>query len=325
MSLLSLFLVSPMALAFEVSGTALGTLYSVTTIAPPASQTSEQLRHQIEQIFESVNQSMSSYREQSEINRFNQNATTDWVSISTELHTLIQRAQDINKKSAGVFDITIAPLMRYYRLGPWANNDAVQNQPERDSLIIGAELLRVDRNQPQIAKTQHQLELDVGGIAKGYAIDRIAEYLDDAGYKRYLINVGGDLFARGAGPNDRCWGIAIEGTEDSEPKLQAICIRDQALATSGSYRNTVLFNDKQIAPILDPRTRQPVNHNTWSTTVIADNATNADAWATAMLVLGAEQGTLIANRQAIAVLFLDGADAATSQTIVSTEFNRMAP
>ena len=232
---------------------------------------------------------------------------------------MLETALRVHEESGGAFDITVGPLLRLFGFGPGGDPGAAAPAPEEFEAArarVGSHLLSVARPDAGAALRRRipAVELDLSGIAKGYAVDRVSTILTELGFAEHLVEVGGEIQARGewtVGMQDPSGGIATA-------VHRAFPIRDLGMATSGGYRDFRPAGGDDEAGfwthILDPRAGRPVERRAGSVTVLADSCLEADAWATALYVLGLEEGLELAERQGIAALFLTaGADGAVEE------------
>ena len=305
----------------EHTGKTMGTDYVVKVAQFPENADWNEVADIIQSRLDALDQMMSTYRYDSEVCRFNDfSSTEDWFPVSQETVFVAQTALEISQLSEGAFDITIAPLVRHWGFG--ANGNPRQNRSYEELRAAagflkdqtGYEKLSVRLDPPALKKAIPELEIDFSGIAKGYAVDCIAALLEGKKIMDYLIEVGGEVRSKGKRSKDKNWMVGIEkpvlkSQSEFLGLQQAFPLQNQSLATSGNYLQTRQIGDQHISHIIDPRSGVPV----WiesgmgelaSAAVIAPTCTIADAWATAMFVLGESKGTELANQHGIAVLFL---------------------
>ncbi|ADE15633.1 ApbE family lipoprotein [Nitrosococcus halophilus Nc 4] len=290
-----------------LTGATMGTGYSVKIVDLPAGIDPESLDHHIAQLLEEVNGLMSTYQEASELSRFNRSRRTDWIAVSPELVKVLEEAQRISRLSEGAFDVTVGPLVNLWGFGPspYVDDLPPRQQVEAARERVDFKQLQIRRLPPAIRKAQGDIYVDLSGIAKGYGVDRIAELLEAQGIENYLVDIGGEERIQGYGPQGGPWRIAIERPVAGKRSVQRILELDSsAVATSGDYRNYFEREGKRYSHTLDPRTGWPITHKLVSVTVLSATAMRADALATALMVLGPEQGFRLAEREQIAALFL---------------------
>ena len=291
---------------YQLSGPTMGTQFTVA-IAAELKFDQENLQLQIHAALDDVNQRMSTYRANSELTQFNHSRSTDWISVSPELCGTVNSSLALGILTGGAFDITVGKLVNLWGFGPAGS----RNEPPANADIAAAKLmtghgkLHADCNQPAIRKDHADLHIDLSAYAKGLAADDIAALLDKEGIANYLVEIGGDLRARGHNANNVKWRVAIEKPDEAGSAVAKIIhLSDRSVATSGDYRNFFESDDQRYSHTIDPRTGRPVVHNMASVTVLADSAAYADALATALMVLGPEDGLAFADKEGIAAYFL---------------------
>lgn len=290
---------------YEVTGTTMGTSYSVKAVGLPA--VSDLLQRQIEAELAAVNQAMSTYLPDSELSRFNAARSTDWFTVSRELCELVADANALSETTDGAFDVTVGPLVNLWGFGPDGAPGKVPDQAQLSSVMqrVGYSRLYTDCTVPALRKERADLYVDLSAIAKGHGVDRIAQLLAVAGVPSYLVEIGGELRAKGTNSQGTPWAIAIETPRRSGREVQSIVeLTDAAMATSGDYRNYFEYEGAYFSHTIDPRTGSPVTHKLAAVTVVADTAALADGMATALLVLGPKDGYALAERNNIAAYFL---------------------
>ena len=294
--------------AHELSGAAMGTSYSLTIVDPLTEDERHQLADEVSAVLERIEQSMSTWRPDSELSRFNRQASTDWIPVSDELYSVVETAQEISRLTAGAFDITVGPLVNLWGFGPDSASDHPPEQTDVARVRSLTEYRQLDLREspPALRKHQPELYIDLSAIAKGYAVDRLAELLDSRSINHYLVEVGGELRARGQNARLRSWTIAVEKPMARQRSVQRLLrIGDQAVATSGDYRNFFEADGTRYSHTIDPRTGAPVTHSLALVTVVADTAIVADAMATGFSVMGTAEGFDLANHLELAALFIE--------------------
>lgn len=312
----------------RLQGSTMGTYWSVQVAMPPRTLREAELRADIEARLAEINAQMSTYEPSSELSRFNDSEPGDWFPVSPELATTAAAAAEVSLQSGGAFDVTVGPLVDLWGFGAGSAAGAGAQVPDDAAVqgalaAIGHEHLQV-RTDPPALRKDRPLEVDLSAIAKGFAVDALAHLLDGRGATDYLVDIGGELRARGANAQGQAWRIGIE-VPDPETRgvaREAIALRDLAVATSGDYRNFFESDGQRYSHTIDPLTGRPVVHDVASVTVIHPQAMMADALATAMNVLGSERGLVLADEQGLAVLFIlyDGDGLAEA---ASAEFERL--
>lgn len=305
----------------RLSGETMGTTYNVTAIGSDLD--AEAMGAAVEAALKAVNSKMSNWDPNSEVSTFSASDSTAPVQVSAEFAHVVGAANDVHAQSGGKFDVTLGPLIELWGFGPRKPEDPVPADAAIEAALAGvgqARLLDLDRAAGTLAKSAPEVGINLSAIAKGYGVDAVAETLQGFGVENYMVEIGGDLVTMGQNIKGEPWRIGIEKPDAAAQTVQLVVpVSDLGLATSGDYRNYFEHEGQRYSHILDPVTGRPVTHATTSVTVIADSAMMADAWATAMLVLGSEAGLKVAESQKLAVFFIDrdvqaGADAYITAT-----------
>ena len=290
-----------------LNGLTMGTTYSVKINADNAFVKKNQISDDIDEILSEINQSMSTYIKESELSNINFSTISDWQSISDDLFEVIDHAINVSLKTNGAFDITIAPLVNLWGFGP----DKLQNKIPTDEIIeltkqnTGYKKISIDKSLKKISKLDPNLHIDLSGIAKGFAVDKIARYLDKRGFKNYLVEIGGELIGKGLNKDNEIWQIGIENPNNNSDTIkQIIRLKDMAMATSGNYMNYFEKDGVRYSHTINPVTGKPIKHKLASVTVLDNSAMNADALATAFMVLGSEKALSLANNLEIAIYLI---------------------
>lgn len=290
-----------------LSGTTMGTSYSVKFIGPPPGLDQERLAADVDRLLEAVNARMSTYRPNSELSRFNGSDGSDWVPVSADTLAVIEEAQGASALTGGAFDPTIGPLVDLWGFGP-AAGDRKQPAESRiqDALArVGYGQVRMRQPTPALAKADGGVRVDLSGIAKGFGVDKVAAHLEEIGIEHYLVEVGGELRGGGRNAEDGPWRVGIEKPLAETRSVQRVARLDgKALATSGDYRIFFERDGEHYSHIIDPRNGRPVSHGLASVTVIAESTMRADALSTALMVLGPEAGLELATREKLAAFFI---------------------
>jgi thiamine biosynthesis lipoprotein len=301
-------------------GTTMATTWSVQIADPVADR--DALRTAVQASLDRIERLMSTYMPASEVSRFNASPSTDWMPVDRHTCDVVRLALDVSEQSGGAFDITVAPLVNLWGFGP---DGTITDRPDRERIDAvlertGYRRLETDCTRPAIRKAHPALEIDLSGIAKGYAADVVAMRLEQESMVNYLVEIGGEMRLKGSKPDGASWRIGIEAPDrDQRAVFDALALTDAGVATSGDYRNYLEFDGRYYSHTIDPRTGTPVEHLTAAVTVIAENAAFADAMATALLVLGSDDGLALTERENIAALFLNRTEAGV-ESIVSTGF-----
>lgn len=287
----------------KISGSKMGTTYHVTIVADQPAPAD--LAEQIDQVLSAVDQSMSTYKSQSELSQFNRLPVGEQVKASDQLWAVLQTSEKVWEQSSGAFDPTIGPVVDLWGFGPVATQDSIPADQDIAAALAdaGYQHLQLDSSAQAISK-QKAIALDLSAVAKGYAVDQVAELLEMLALPDYLIEVGGEMRLSGSNPEGNPWRVAIE-LPSLMPQVQEVVeLNNGAVATSGDYRNYFEKEGVRYSHTIDPRNGKPIIHSLASVTVIADRCADADAWATALMVLGEEEGMAIANQFSIPAYML---------------------
>ncbi len=292
---------------FAYSGPIMGTSFSIKATHIPEQTSVENLQQLILKRLQAINQRMSTYIKDSELSLFNALPSTKPKIISAELYKVLDAAQNISQLSGGAFDITIGPLVNLWGFGP----DIMLSQAPKSEAIkqlleqTGYAKLQLRKQDLTAIKTLASLSIDLSALAKGYAVDEVARILEEQGIKDYLVEIGGEIRLKGNNLQGKKWRIAIEKPTINKRELEkVVAITDTAMATSGDYRNFFEQEGQRFSHTIDPRTGYPISHKLASVTVLTEACMLADAWATALMVLGPEEAYKMAEQQQLAVFFI---------------------
>jgi thiamine biosynthesis lipoprotein len=292
-------------------GHTMGTTYSVTVTRLPQGVPRESLQSAIDDVLKEVNEQLSTYDPASEISAFNASATTVPFTASPSLQAVVAIAQEVSAASGGAFDITVAPLVRAWGFGEDpATADASPDPRALGGLraTVGYQKLELTGGGHALRKTVPGLQLDVAGIAPGYAVDRIAGQFEALGVHDYLVELGGEIRARGRSPAGRPWRVAVETPLSGERRPYTLVELDaMSASTSGDYRDFRVVAGRRLSHTIDPRTGTPVTHGLASVCVLHPSAAYADAYATALMVLGPAAGKALAEKLGLAAFFIERA------------------
>jgi len=311
----------------ELSGSTMGTRYSVTALDHDRSVNKAALHKAIENSLLNVNAQMSNWDPSSEVSRFNAFASTEPMTVSEDLANVISAAKDIHQESDGGFDITLGPVIEAWGFGAKGTHGHTQPAADRLASALNAagrtEGLRVNGN--RISKSHPDTQIYLPSIGKGYGIDQVAQAVKGFGLKDFMVEIGGDLYVSGRNADGSDWQIGIESPDARNRQAYRVAgVSDLGMATSGDYRNYFEQDGQRYSHIISPKTGRPVTHRTASVTVLAESAMLADAWATALLVHGTERGLEIANQLNLAALFIDRHADTGENGFVTTSSNRFA-
>ncbi len=292
----------------SISGLTMGTSYSIKWVS--AEPDSAVLQQAVSAELVAINNSMSTYIDSSELSRLNQHPVGQWFPLSESLLEVLALATLISDQSDGQFDSTVGPLVNLWGFGPDGRVTKAPSEAEIDRLRphIGYQQLELDTVGKR-ARRNADIYIDLSAIAKGYAVDIIAQLLEQRGIKRYLVEIGGEMRLAGSKPDKQPWRVAIERPDITERSVQGVIMPGtNAVATSGDYRNYFEQDGVRFSHTIDPNTGKPISHKLASVTVITASCAQADAYATALTVMGDEAGYAFAIAQGIEAYFIVKAD-----------------
>ena len=290
----------------EFAGLTMGTTWSVLINAGALPHSRQRIQAQFDTILNRVNKEMSTYLPGSELSRINASDSTGRLSVSASLMQVLQAAREISRSTTGAFDVTAGPLVNLWGFGP----EQEFTVPARERIeavlhLVGYEKLQLDPAASTLERAAGGMFIDLSAIAKGYGVDEVAAYLDLLQLDNYLVEIGGEIRARGVNGNSIPWQIGIEQPVAGVRAVgKIINLENTAMATSGNYRNFFEHEGTRYSHTIDPRSGRPVSHGLAAVTVLHPSAMLADAWATGLLVLGPDQGLELALARGLAAHFI---------------------
>jgi FAD:protein FMN transferase len=303
------------------SGESMGTRWTVKVCARQRPDAAA-VQRTIEAQLDSVDRQMSTWRADSDLSRYNTAAAQRWVELPADCYRVVTTALAIARETGGAYDPTVGRLVNLWGFGPDGRRDAppLPAAIERARADCGWQRLRCDDARGAVWQPGGVF-LDLSAIAKGFAVDQVCAALHEAQIRDYLVEVGGELRARGCRGDGRPWYVAIESPEKETqmPLVGVLC--DGAIATSGDYLRYFESAGQRYSHTIDPRTAEPVSHALAAVTVLHEETMLADAYATAFSVLGADDGLAFAQRHGIAARFVSRA-AQGLATVESSAFAR---
>lgn len=297
----------------RVQGVTMGVVQYKVTYRDAAAR---QFYEQIDSLLVAFNQSLSTYIPDSEISQFNKNSSFEFDS--PYFPEVLQASQQVYEASAGAFDPTIGPLIDAWGFGSGEVIDPDSSQV--DSLLQYTGFDKISFDADKVMKSVAGLSLNFSAIAKGQAIDVVAEYLESQGVEHYLVEIGTEVRCLGLNQEERPWVIGIEKPDEQVigQIFDTVSLKEGALAGSGNYRNFRESNGRKVAHTIDPRTGYPKMQTLLGATVWAPNCMLADAYATACMVLGLEGArTLIMNDPNLEAYFIYADEAGNLATYIS--------
>ncbi len=288
-----------------LQGPTMGTTYNIKFVIEKGQLDVNQLHHEIDAALVQVNQEMSTYIPDSELSLFNKSAGDTPVAMSNGLAKVINESIRLGKLTSGKLDVTVGPLVNLWGFGPLARPDVVPSDEALANAKANTGLNHIVIDGNQLSKTLPSLYVDLSTIAKGYGVDVIAELLESKNIQSYLVEVGGEMRLKGFKANGTLWTIAVEKPISNERVIhQFVVPKDNAVATSGDYRNYFEEDGQRFSHIIDPQTGKPINHKLVSVTVIHPSAMTADGLSTAIMVMGPEVGLAFAEENELAAMLI---------------------
>ena len=294
----------------QMSGATMGTTWTLKVVLPegaPGAWVSA-IGDTVQSRLDRIEGLMSTWDSTSELSLFNRSSSTSATPLSPETIAVLEIAAEVGERSGGALDITVAPLVDAWGFGP---GGADLPRPPTDEVVarlrplIGLDRLEVDARAGTAAKAHAGVVVDLSAIAKGYALDIAADGVVRMGAAEFALEVGGEVRAYGSRPDGDPWRVAVEApTPGSRTIFRVIDLRDAAIATSGDYRNFREIDGVRYAHLIDPRSALPVPWQGFSVSVVYREAARADAWATALSVLGPDEGLSLADSLGLAALFV---------------------
>lgn len=317
----------------HITGKTMGTSYNVKYIKADSKVQRKAIAKEIELILKRVNQQMSTYQKDSEISYFNHHARLGHHKISEDFFSVTDYALTLAKKTKGKFDPTIGPLVNLWGFGPDGKRKVPKKEEiEEAKLRVGYQKLELNKKELSIKKLVPGIYLDLSASAKGFGVDKVADFLERMSIKNFLVEIGGEVRARGYKLDKRPWKIAIQSphpSDKSRPYHRVLNLVDMTMATSGDYRNFFKENGKKYSHTIDFQTGRPVVHTMASVSVaVKGSCMKADSLATALMVLGPIEGPQFAEKEKIAAYFiykLDGQEDSSFVTQSTKEFERLFP
>ena len=307
----------------SLSGPTMGSTYSIKYVRKSDSPAPKQVQTEVEKILAEVDRQMSTYRSDSDIERFNALSANSCQTMPAPVLELVRAAEQLSRQSEGSYDLTVEPLLNLWGFGPQARDEKVPTAEALAEVMqrVGYSHLRISGD--QLCKDA-AVEVDFNSIAAGYAVDTIAAKLQSLGIHNYLAEVTGELKAAGRKLDGSAWKIALEEPRDDQQVAQRIINVDgYGVSTSGDYRNYFEQNGRRYSHTFDARSGAPITHNLASVTVINPSTLMADGLSTLLLILGPERGWDYAQKHQIGAFFVIRADTGFV-TRTSPEFERLS-
>lgn len=289
----------------EAEGRAMGMSWRIQAAGLDAAT----LRREAEDCFARWDKAASLWRADSDIVRFNQSPAGHWLAVGDELWRAVMLAREVAEETESALDITLEPLVSLWGFGP---GQQPRDTPPDDKAVAAAlEVSRwwqlsIDPAWKRLKKRVPGLRLDVNCVVEGLALDELGDRLKELGCRDFLLELGGELLAAGCNPQGQAWTTAVQSPEGGPDEVIAtLALCDEALATSGTYRHRFLADGVAYSHVISPYSGRPINHNLVSVSVAHASCARADAYATALLVLGPKRGRMVADRLGLKVFWVE--------------------
>lgn len=309
----------------KLSGSVFGTTWNLTYIDAPEGITRDQVEAAVVGAFAVVDDSMNNYRADSTISELNALDAMTVFEVDWDFALVFNTAFDIYTATDGAYDPSVSPLVNSWGFGP----KEVIRRPSSEAIealapIVGLEEFAWDLSTRAFVKKNAKSELDFSSIAKGYAVDLASDELIELGITNFMLEVGGEIQTRGSSPRGDLWRLAIENPVAGAAGgvYTAISVTDIGVATSGDYRNFFVENGVRYSHLIDPRTSQPIEHDLVSVTVVHPSTMIADAWATALMIVGTQEALRLADIHELGVLLIsrDGQQLVSSNNALMSQW-----
>ncbi|MYM26894.1 FAD:protein FMN transferase [Duganella sp. CY15W] len=297
----------------EYAGQSMGTSWSVRLVAAPAAAC-DHLQDGLQQQLDSIVAQMSHWEAESDLGRFNRAAAESWQLLPPAFFDVLSYAMGVARDSGGAYDPCAGSLVNLWGFGPYGRFDQPDFvPPSADEVTVAraqlaARPVQLERNGRR-ALQPGGVQLDLSAVAKGYSVDRLSWYLKTQGFAHHLVEVGGELRGAGVKPDGQPWWVMLEQVTDIAPGVAApdelvLALHGLAVATSGDYRRYFEIHGQRYSHTIDPRSGMPIANDLASVTVVHAQCMAADAWSTALTVLGSRDGLQLAELQGLAARFV---------------------
>ncbi|MYM37375.1 FAD:protein FMN transferase [Duganella sp. FT94W] len=320
----------------DYAGRSMGTSWSVRLVAAPDAATSavcDQLQAGLQQQLDAIVAEMSHWEPESDLGRFNRAPNDSWHSLPPAFFDVLSFAMEVGRASGGAYDPTAGSLVNLWGFGPWGRFDQPDFvPPSAEEVVIARAQLAARpvrlRRDGRKALQPGGVQLDLSAVAKGYSVDRLSYYLKTQGFAHHLVEVGGELRGAGFKPDGQPWWVMLEQVGDAArdvgvPDQLVLALHGLAVATSGDYRRYFDWDGQRYSHTIDPRSGLPIANDLASVTVVHAQCMAADAWSTALTVLGSHDGLRLAELQGLAARFVARRPDGGFTETMSTHFRGM--
>jgi len=292
---------------YTISGFAQGTGYSLRYYAA----TERVSKVQVDSLLQQIDTSMSLYKPGSLINQFN--SAERYLRVDNGFRTVLQKSFEIYQKTAGRFDVTVAPLVQLWGFGPFPVQRFPDSTEVRKTLKqVGMSKLKLKGN--MLYKANPEIRIDLNGIAQGYSVDHVAGFLKAQGIQSYMVEIGGEVVVNGLKPDGSGYRIGIEGPvpEHADPKTAVgtsvfrhiVELKQGAITTSGNFNKYLKYKDGKISHLINPKTGYPLNNQMISVTVYANDAITADGYDNALMAMDIEEAMAFTKQEKLEAYFI---------------------
>ena len=315
------------AAEYLFSGDTMGTTYHIKVVAPESQMDnqSDAVAAAIQERLDRVIALMSTYEPNSELSRFNAQTDNTPFAVAPETFNVFQIAQQVSAETSGAFDVTVGPLVNAWGFGA----DGKRSEPTQEDIAallkrVGYQKLTLDPLTSTVQKQQADLYCDLSSVAEGYAVDLVAEKLDALHLENYMVEIGGEVRTRGKNRANQPWQIGIQKPDEQGLVAGAVvALSGQSLSTSGDYRKFIESPDgRRRSHHINPATGMPVDHVIASASVITDSCAFADAYSTALMILGPDKSMALAEKLNLAIYLIVQSPDKSVHVIMSPQFER---
>lgn len=291
----------------EFGGPTMGSLYHVTVDDELTDRERARVRSLVEERLSEIERLLSTYDSASEVSRFNRHESTEPFAVSKETVDVLALARDVAERSDGALDVTVAPVVDAWGFGLVDQGDSIPDAATVAELLthVGYELVAIDQAARTLTKLDPAVRVDLSALGQGYAVEAVAAALEDFGLANFLVELSGELKAVGTRRDGTPWRIGIEAPTEAPSELWGtIELSDEGISTAGDYLNYIELDGLRYSHLIDPRTGQPLPVLGVSVSVVHSSAVVADAWDTALAVLGFYAGYALAEREGLGAVFI---------------------
>ena len=279
----------------QINGESMGTSYSINVLGDGRIEQDRIDRRLVE-----INDTFSTWQEDSELSQLNRAPVGEWIDVSSELYLMLKQSVEIYHQTDGYFDPGIGRLIDLWGFGASGGRTEAPKREEIEQAFENSSIRYLLMEDGRVKKTRN-IHINLSAIAKGYAVDEIARLIKMSGIKNFLVEIGGEVVASGSNRGDD-WVVGVERPDNKAPI--PIVLKDASISTSGNYRNYFIWEGKKYMHIFNPSTGLPANNDLSSVSVIHPQSAMSDAYATAMMAMGSTKAIELANKLKLTVLLI---------------------